>query len=69
MQNARNMQCIYMYNICKKYVFNMQICKTLHKLCLCIDFITAKMQKKMKKYAQICQKKMQTICKQYTEYA
>ena len=47
----------------------MQICKTLHKLCLCIDFITAKMQKKMKKYAQICQKKMQTICKQYTEYA
>ena len=56
-----------MQKICIQHA---DICKTLHKLCLCIDFITANMQKKnaknMLKYAK---KKMQTICKQYTEYA
>ena len=52
MQNARNMQCIYMYNICKKYVFNMQI---YAKLCINYAFAQTSLR-------QICKKKMQKIC-------
>ena len=48
-----------MQKICIQHA---DICKTLHKLCLCIDFITANMQKKMQK---ICSNMPKKKCKQY----